>query len=51
MSIELKKAAAEIVLRELSEVEKRSASGGAWPKVEVGPIQPHPTPPPPNEQH
>jgi hypothetical protein len=51
MSIEIKKAAAELVLRELSEVEKRDVFGGVWAKVEVGPIQPHPNPPPPTEQN
>lgn len=50
MSSNINKAAAELVLRELSEVEMRDVFGGVWPKVEVGPPQPVPPPPPQEER-
>jgi hypothetical protein len=53
MSEELKRAAASLVLRELSEIETRDVFGGTWGKVTVGPIQPcpHCPPPPPPQQN
>ncbi|MBL8244998.1 MAG: hypothetical protein JNL89_12440, partial [Rhodanobacteraceae bacterium] len=43
---EINKAAANLVLRELSDIETRDIFGGTWGKVVVGPIQPVPPPPP-----
>lgn len=47
---EIKNAAANLVLRELSDIETRDIFGGRWGKVVVGPIQPVPPPPPPTQQ-
>ncbi|MBL8244047.1 MAG: hypothetical protein JNL89_07655, partial [Rhodanobacteraceae bacterium] len=47
---EINKAAANLVLRELSDIETRDIFGGTWGKVVVGPIQPVPPPPPTSQQ-
>lgn len=48
MSSNKLQAAADLVLRELSDIESRDVFGGQW--VKVGPVMPYPPPPPPEEE-